>query len=156
MLHDDEQDGYAPKTIHIGGTRHDVAFMSSRGLWRIPSKEQFQELMDCCWYDNDWDSWGIVFTSKKNGNSIFLPAAGYRINGDFDGLYNFDDEIDDYDIFPHGFYWTDTAIIERVVGMMFPTHFEFQHVGYPYLSDITYSSQKECFYGFSIRPVLVP
>ena len=46
--------------------------------WHIPTKEDFQELYDNC--DHEWidDNGlrGIKFISK-NGNSIFLPAAGW-------------------------------------------------------------------------------
>ena len=47
---------------------------------RTPTDDEWQELLD-----NTTNKWttrngvsGRLFTSKKNGNSIFLPAAGYR------------------------------------------------------------------------------
>ena len=46
--------------------------------WKIPSKEDFKELCDYCtheWVDKNGLR-GMQFTGK-NGNSIFLPAAGY-------------------------------------------------------------------------------
>lgn len=46
--------------------------------WKVPSKEDFKELCDHCtheWVDKDGLR-GMRFTGK-NGNSIFLPAAGY-------------------------------------------------------------------------------
>ena len=46
--------------------------------WEVPSKEDFKELCDHCtheWVDKDGLR-GMRFTGK-NGNSIFLPAAGY-------------------------------------------------------------------------------
>ena len=50
--------------------------------WRMPTKEEWQEL-----YDNTTMTWttqngvnGRLFTAS-NGNSLFLPAAGYRGNG---------------------------------------------------------------------------
>jgi hypothetical protein len=49
--------------------------------WQMPSEEQIEELRD---YDNTTQEWttenginGWKITSKTNGNSIFLPAAGY-------------------------------------------------------------------------------
>ena len=49
--------------------------------WRMPTKEEWQEL-----YDNTTVTWtqqggvnGRLFTAS-NGNSLFLPAAGYRYN----------------------------------------------------------------------------
>ncbi|MCF0185640.1 MAG: hypothetical protein HUJ98_04020, partial [Bacteroidaceae bacterium] len=48
--------------------------------WHSPSTDEIEELFDKC----DW-TWttkngvnGCTVTSKTNGNSIFLPAAGYR------------------------------------------------------------------------------
>ena len=48
----------------------------------IPTKDDFDELLDennCTW---EWTfqggTYGYKVTSKKNGNSIFLPAAGWR------------------------------------------------------------------------------
>ena len=47
--------------------------------WHLPTKEDFQELYDNC--TSKWTSIngtpGRMFTSKINGNSIFLPAAGW-------------------------------------------------------------------------------
>ena len=60
---------------------NDPAHFSWGGDWRVPSKEQFQELFDNCtsqWTDN-YNGKGVagyVFTAK-NGNSIFLPASGW-------------------------------------------------------------------------------
>ena len=65
----------------ISGTEYDVAHVKWGGNWRMPSEKEIQELIDNCKYE--WVTYkgvkGCKFTSKKNGNSIFLPAAGYRI-----------------------------------------------------------------------------
>lgn len=48
--------------------------------WHIPTKEQWQELYlgtDHTWTTRNGVK-GRLFTSSYNGNSIFLPAAGYR------------------------------------------------------------------------------
>ena len=47
--------------------------------WHLPTKEDFIELDDNCshkWIINNGVP-GMLFTSIHNGNSIFLPAAGY-------------------------------------------------------------------------------
>ena len=47
--------------------------------WHLPTKEDFIELDDNCahkWIVNNGVP-GMLFTSIHNGNSIFLPAAGY-------------------------------------------------------------------------------
>ena len=58
----------------------DVAHQVMGGDWHMPTKEQLQELID-----NTTSEWTTVdgingrrFTSKFNGNSIFIPAAGWR------------------------------------------------------------------------------
>ena len=47
--------------------------------WRIPKGEDWSELKNYC--NNVWTNRngvnGCLFTSKKNGKTIFLPAAGY-------------------------------------------------------------------------------
>ena len=61
----------------------DVAYQQWGSDWCMPTQEQFQELIDNC--TNEWTTnyqgkgvVGIIFKSKKNGNSIFLPAAGWK------------------------------------------------------------------------------
>jgi hypothetical protein len=53
------------------------------GDWHMPTPNQIQELLD-----NTTSTWttqnnvkGRLFTSKKNGKSIFIPAAGYAWDG---------------------------------------------------------------------------
>ena len=64
----------------IAGTQYDVAHMKWGGSWMMPSADQQDELISNCTYE--WTTVNGVkggkFTSKKNGASIFLPAAGYR------------------------------------------------------------------------------
>lgn len=50
------------------------------GNWRMPTIDEFQELIDKCiwaWTKMNGKK-GYKVTSKRNGNSIFLPAAGWR------------------------------------------------------------------------------
>lgn len=57
----------------------DVAHTNWGGHWRMPTDYEFKELLDNC--ISEWTTQnginGCRFTSKKNGNSIFLPAASY-------------------------------------------------------------------------------
>ena len=75
-------------------TFHDAAAENWGGSWRMPTKDEFQELIDNCTWQ--WTTVGghngYMITSEKNGNSIFLPAAGHRSDPQFDdadewGLY---------------------------------------------------------------------
>lgn len=75
-----------PNHKSIAGTKYDVAHVRWGESWKMPTKDQFDELMsssNCTW------TWvrgnrmqgkvgGYKITSKKNGNSIFLPAAGSK------------------------------------------------------------------------------
>lgn len=64
------------------GTSYDVARQEMGGTWRMPTNEELEELRDNCtwtWTTTNGAS-GYVVKSKKNNNSIFLPAAGYKIS----------------------------------------------------------------------------
>ena len=67
----------------IGGTKYDVAHVKWGGNWRLPSSDDIKELLDNC--THKWTTLNGVkgrrFTSNLNGNSIFLPASGYRYAG---------------------------------------------------------------------------
>ena len=71
---------YEKNIDDIKGTSRDVAHAEWGGTWRMPTKDEIGELIDNC--DYEWTTLNGVeggrFTSKKNGNSIFLPAAGDR------------------------------------------------------------------------------
>ena len=61
----------------------DAATANWGGDWRMPTKEELQEL-----YNNTTNTWtqqngvnGVLFTAS-NGNSLFLPAAGNRWDGE--------------------------------------------------------------------------
>lgn len=67
--------------IHIGldisGTEYDVAHVKWGGNWRMPTLEEFQELLENCTWT--WTTYNGVEGEKfigPNGNSIFFPAAG--------------------------------------------------------------------------------
>jgi len=62
----------------------DAATVNWGGRWRIPSQTEQNELITNCnltWVQQNGVN-GYKLTSKINGNSIFLPAAGYRSNAD--------------------------------------------------------------------------
>lgn len=59
----------------------DVAHVKWGGSWRMPTVDEMQELIDNCswaWTELNVVGGGYVITSNINGNSIFLPAAGYQ------------------------------------------------------------------------------
>ena len=54
--------------------------------WKMPSYDQINELVNDEYTTSEWTQlngvYGCKVTSKSNGNSIFLPAAGYRWSGE--------------------------------------------------------------------------
>ena len=65
--------------------------------WKTPTKTEFQELIDnCTWTWEPRDGINGYKVTGKNGNSIFLPAAGYH-RGSYDQSVN-----------SRLYYWTDT------------------------------------------------
>ena len=80
-----------------GNAQYDAAAANWGGSWRMPTKDEMQELVDYCEWE--WTQVNGVNGSKvtgPNGSCIFLPAAGYRDGTSlyFDGCY--------------GFYWSST------------------------------------------------
>jgi hypothetical protein len=119
----------------IGGdSSRDAATASWGGSWRMPTKAEFQELIDNC----DW-TWttqngknGYKVTSKKNGQSIFLPAAGCR----YGDLLYLDGEC--------GRYWSSTPLESYTVNAYNLYFYEGRRsVNWYYRN-----------FGLSIRPVL--
>ncbi len=61
----------------------DAANRYTNGKCKMPTKEQMQELIDgttSTWTTQNGVN-GRLFTSKTNGNSIFVPASGYGYYG---------------------------------------------------------------------------
>ena len=64
----------------------DAARVNWGGTWRMPTKAEYDELRNNCTWTYTYQgvsgkgAFGIKVTSKKNGNSIFLPFAGERYN----------------------------------------------------------------------------
>ena len=76
----------------------DAATVNWGSGWQTPSDEQWEELLA-----NTTNKWtmqngvkGLLFTSKKNSETLFLPAAGCR----------WDDEFDD--VGSYGSYWSSS------------------------------------------------
>lgn len=104
--------------------------------WRMPTSTEMQELVDNC--DTTWVTInginGMLFTSRTNGNSIFLPAAGYR-GGDSLSLDG-----------SRGWYWSSSLDTDD------PNYaWRLRFLSDYYLMDYYYRH-----YGLSVRPVCVP
>ena len=63
----------------ISGTQYDVATVKWGGTWRMPTRAEQDELRNSCTWT--WTTLNGVTGNRvtgPNGNSIFLPAAGWR------------------------------------------------------------------------------
>ena len=108
--------------------KDDAAYVNWEGNWRMPDDTEFTELKEKCnWV---WTGTGYQITGP-NGNSIYIPAAGYKRN----------DKITD--VGSYGYYWSRslyTPFPERAWLLSFR-------------SDHKYTTETERTKGFSIRPV---
>jgi len=111
----------------------DVACQKWGSDWCMPTQAQFQELKDKCswtWTTRNGKK-GYEVKSKKNGNSIFLPAAGLKdSNGKTSGLGS-------------GYYWSSSL---RADNPIFAHRFCFDSGG-------VYPVSGWRFGGLSVRPV---
>ena len=111
----------------------DAARANWGGSWRMPTEEELIELLEQCTWT--WTTQngvkGYKVMSKSNGNSIFLPAAGYR------------DDSSLYRAGYSGFIWSSSlGADDRSNGCSMSFH--FSHV---------YMDAHYRYYGLSVRPV---
>ncbi|MBQ5622209.1 MAG: hypothetical protein IIU92_06310, partial [Bacteroidaceae bacterium] len=105
--------------------------------WQMPSYEQRTELLNSSYTTTTWTTlngkYGRKITSKSNGNSIFLPAAGYRIDTslNYAGSY--------------GGYWS------RSLSTSYSNYAYYLYFN----SSGIYTSNGFRYYGQSVRPVRV-
>lgn len=119
----------------------------SHNRWRMPTKDEMQELIDDC--DWEWTTLRGVEGHKvtgPNGNFIFLPAAGYR-NGE---------EI--FHCGTNGYYWT--AALSDYYSAFYPADEEFRltidnsDAYCLYIGTYDYDRRRyDRCYGCTIRPV---
>ncbi|MBO6077642.1 MAG: hypothetical protein J6P66_02685 [Bacteroidaceae bacterium] len=104
--------------------------------WRIPSQEDYAELIyKCdirrCKLNNVW---GFLFTSKVNGNSLFMPLAG-RMD---QNKTNFKDA--------YGFYWSNKLDKSETAFILWLEPNEVKN-------NAVSSKSTERYLGLPIRPV---
>ena len=112
----------------------DAARANWGGAWRMPTDAEWTELRENCtwtWITKNGVN-GYEVKSEANGNSIFLPAAGYRYNGDLYGAgYG-------------GYYWSSSLYTDA------PYSAWLVYFG----SDDVLGGNFDRYYGQSVRPVL--
>ena len=112
----------------------DAAHVNWGGKWRMPTYDEWDELLQRCTWE--WTTQNGVkgrLVTGPNGNSIFLPAAGYRNN---DSL-----EYADY----YGYYWSSSLNLEY---NDYYAHYIFFFFASSYWDDSSYR-----VYGHSVRAV---
>lgn len=121
-----------------GNSKYDVARKKWGGPWRMPTYQEFAELItecNCEWIEFNGIG-GRLFTGP-NDNSIFLPAAGFRLNVDL-GL-----------IGENGCYMSSMAPDD--------THQHYYKNFYAYCLEFGVEYQRldygERYHGCSIRPI---
>jgi len=110
----------------------DAAHVNLGGNWRLPTQAEMIELKNnCSW---EWMSLKGVngrLVTGPNGNSIFLPASGYRYEDSFSSVGSY------------GHYWTSSLIIDSINA--YYLRFGFNEVSMQYFGNRVY--------GQSVRPV---
>ena len=115
----------------------DAARANWGGAWRMPTYAAWTELRNNCTWTwtsnyNGTSVAGRIVTSNINGNSIFLPAAGYRGDGDLN------------DAGGYGDFWSSS------LGTDYP--YDAWYVGFD--SGYVGRSDYGRYFGRSVRPVL--
>ena len=111
----------------------DAANASWGGDWRMPTKEDQDELRtQCTWTWEQKNGVNGYTVTGSNGNSIFLPAAGYRNNSGLSGAGSY------------GNYWSSSLF----------TSDSRSAYGLDFISgDVDWDNDSR-YYGLSVRPVL--
>lgn len=90
----------------------DAATANWGNAWRMPTSKEIQELLDNCsweWTNNFEDSGiaGRIGHSRKNANTIFLPASGYITNSANSTIHT------------EGYYWSSSLFKTTMSGSYF-------------------------------------
>ena len=76
---------YVTLNSDISGTQHDAATANWGGAWRMPTESEIKELIEnCTWEWTAFNGVNGMEVTGPNGNSIFLPAAGFRYGASSD------------------------------------------------------------------------
>lgn len=110
----------------------DAARANWSGTWRMPTYSELSELVSNCswtWITKNGVN-GYKVTSKNNGKSIFLPAAGYRLDSSlhYDGSY--------------GYYWSSSLDSESYLAKNLDSN--------EYTKFMSFCNRQ---YGLPVRPV---
>jgi len=95
--------GYGTDFSHPVGSTWEKANDPSPSGWRVPTRDEFEKLLDSNKVNNEWATLNGVegrrFTDKATGYSIFMPAAGWK--DPYYDVMNF--------LYRGGNYWINSA-----------------------------------------------
>ena len=119
----------------------DAAYVNWGTNWRMPTIEQFKELINSSNTTTTWTTqngvYGRLVTSNSNGNSLFLPAAGWRYDSSLSGAGSY------------GNYWS------RTLNTSNPSRASYMGFCSADFYDI-YTGSSGRYDGQSVRPVRLP
>ena len=128
---DSDEDHVDNKTVL--DPEDDVAHVKWGGSWRMPTLEELKELLyECTWKRTELNGVNGYRVTGPNGNSIFLPEAGYRYGTE---LYGGGE---------HGFYWSSSL---NDYQRYYAYYLRF------FFDDIHLCASHYRFCGLSVRPV---
>ncbi|MBR3616484.1 MAG: PEGA domain-containing protein [Bacteroidaceae bacterium] len=99
-----------------GKSRYDVAYADWGASWHMPTKADFEELLNNC--SCEWAVYNGVYgccITGRNGNRLFLPAAGYRAGTSLN------------DAKAGGHYWSSTSY-ESGIGSAYSFNFSSEAI----------------------------
>ena len=128
-FYDDNTKTYTNIGNDISGTEYDAATANLGNDWRMPTKAEIKELRDnCTWEWVQIKSINGYKVTGSNGNSIFIPAAGFYLSSS--KMYVGEKDGNDF--------WSATS-----------TSTEYAHT----CNNLYDGSGRPKYYGLCIRPV---
>ena len=101
----------------------DAAHINMGGNWRMPTRDEYEELFDNCDYvwTEDYNGTsvaGMIFTSKVNGKFVFFPGAGEYYN-------SFAQDVGSY-----GYYWTASCFSDGAAYFLYSDTINYDYGSY--------------------------
>lgn len=110
----------------------DAAYVNWGNNWRMPTNAELNELKDSCTWTWTMQNGVTGYTvTGKNGNFIFLPAAG------------FSDDMSHYFVDSYGRYWS-SSLYDNLSNYVYNLYFYSNYIHWGY---------NNCGLGHSVRPV---
>ena len=114
----------------------DAAYVNWGTSWRMPTSNELEELINTSYTTSTWTAQngvnGYKVVSKTNGNSIFLPAAGYRRDSDLRSAGSY------------GLYWSSS---------LSTNYSDFAYDLFFYSGIVGWDGRSR-YNGYTVRPVL--